>query len=415
MQKMWAVQRKLLLLLALGAFLSACLADIADPEGQLSRGPLRQIEYDLPIAQDTFAFGDGLDSIILDTLPGGLLAIVPDTVSFSLFIPFAVPAILIDTTFTPPPIWQVVDSAMLNLGEFEDALGNATLNFALAALNVSNTADAPVEFVNYRLGVVPVVGGVLDSVAGQPAFITDGGGIPIVVDVVDPGNTVYALARGQTGKIDSIQAAPVVDLLVDQVLAGNTVALVGAGDLHVGDGSVITVNVGDFLAFNVVPIVGLDLTLGPGGVGIDVPNRIESGLDLSSNLASDLVDNVLDSIGLVFAVQNGVAFGLRVETAFVEGSVTGDVFTAPNAVLDTLLVSAAPVDANGRATGATTDTTGLVLSNLDVTQTFGQFISVGVRVRLLPPAGGRGQIHDTDRIQLAASARVWGHVGGGTP
>ena len=175
MQKMWAVQRKLLLLLALGAFLSACLADIADPEGQLSRGPLRQIEYDLPIAQDTFAFGDGLDSIILDTLPGGLLAIVPDTVSFALFIPFAVPAIVIDTTFTPPPIWQVVDSAMLNLGEFEDALGNATLNFALAALNVSNTADAPVEFVNYRLGVVPVVGGVLYSVAGQPAFITDGG------------------------------------------------------------------------------------------------------------------------------------------------------------------------------------------------------------------------------------------------
>jgi hypothetical protein len=304
---------------------------------------------------------------------------------------------------------------MLNLGEFEDALGNATLNSALVALNVTNTADAPVEFVNYRLGVVPVTGGVLDSVAGERAFITDGGGMPIVVDVVDPGNTVYALARGQTGKIDSLQAAPVVDLLVDQVLAGNTVALVGAGDLHVGDGAVITVNPGDLLAFDVVPIVGLDLTLGPGGVGVDIPNITETGLELDSDIANDLTQNVLDSIGVVLEVQNGVAFGLQIETAFVQDSVVGDVFTTPNAVLDTLLVAAAPVDVNGRATGATMDTTGLVLSNIDVTQTFGQFITVGVRVRLLPPAGGRGQIYDTDRILLAASAKLWAHVGGGTP
>jgi hypothetical protein len=117
-------------------------------------------------------------------------------------------------------------------------------------------------------------------------------------------------------------------------------------------------------------------------------------------------------VGLELVVDNGVAFGLQVETAFVGDSVTGDVFTAPGAVLDTLIVSAAAVDAIGRATSATRDTTGLVLDNAGVTETFGSFITIGVRIRLLPPVGGRGRIHDSDDIKIAVTARVWLHVGG---
>jgi hypothetical protein len=389
------------------------LATEQEAVDQLNRGPRRQVEFDLAIAQDTFALGSIFDSlgVGLDTLPDGLLAIVPDTVNFAIVIPFTVPGIALDTTFTPPPIWQTVDSAMLNLGEFSDVMRDASLNTALAALDVSNSADAPVEFVNYRLGVVPVIGGVLDSVGGEPAFVTDSVGVPIVVDVVDSGSTVFALARGQTSKIDSLQAAPVVDVLVDRILAGDTVALVGIGDLHVGDGSTITQSAGASLAFNVVPIVGLDLTLGSGGAGISLPNLIESGLDLDSELVDDLVDNVLDSVGIEIAVENGVAFGLQVETALVGDSVTGDIFTVPGAVLDTLVVSAAVVDTKGQATQATADTTGLVLDNVDVRQALGRYISVGVRVRLLPPAGGRGRIHDRDELRVAVRARVWVSVG----
>ncbi len=410
------MRRNLLLFIGLNAVVATgCDFDtLTEAEDQLRRGPLREYEFALPIVQDTFVLGDVFDSlgVGIDTLPDGLLAIVPDTVSFVLFIPVSIPSIVVDTVVTIAPIWETVDSAMLNLGDFTDALASATLNTALVGLNFSNTADAPVELVNFQLGVVPVVGGSLDSVAGQPAFVTDGGGMPIVIDVVDPGDTVFALGRMQTGKVDSLEAASLVDVLIDRVLAGDTVALVGVGDIHVGDGTVITVNAGDFLALSVVPIIGLDLTLGLGGAGISLPTLSESGLDLDPVLAADLTNNVLDSVGLELVVDNGVAFGLQIEIAFVGDTVTGDVFTMPGAVLDTLLVSAAAVDANGRATAATRDTTGFVLDNTDVTETFGQFITIGVRIRLLPPVGGRGQIHATDDIKLAVTARVWLHVGG---
>ena len=409
------MRRNLLLFVGLNAVVvTGCDFDtLTEAEDQLRRGPLREYEFALPIVQDTFVLGDVFDSlgVGIDTLPDGLLAVVPDTVNFALLIPVSIPSIVVDTVVTIAPIWETVDSAMLNLGDFTDALASATLNTALAGLNFSNTADAPVELVNFQLGVVPVVGGSLDSVAGQPAFVTDGGGTPILIDVVDPGDTVFALGRMQTNKVDSLQAASLIDVLVDRVLAGDTVALVGVGDLHIGDGSVITVNAGDLLALSVVPIVGLDLTLAAGGAGISLPTLSESGLDLDADLADDLTDNVLDSVGLELVVDNGVAFGLQVETAFVGAAVTGDVFTAPGAVLDTMFVSAAAVDANGRATAATRDTTGLVLDKADVAETFGQFITIGVRVRLLPPGGGRGRIHATDDIKLAVTARVWLHVG----
>ncbi len=411
------MRRNLLLFIGLNAVgATGCDFDtLAEAEDQLRRGPLREYEFALPVVQDTFVLGDVFDSlgVGIDTLPDGLLAVVPDTVSFALFIPVVIPAIVVDTVVTIAPLWQTVDSAMLNLGDFTDALASGTLNTALLGLNFSNTADAPIELVNFQIGVVPVVGGSLDSVAGQPAFVTDGGGTPILIDLVDPGDTVFALGRMQTGKVDSLPAASLVDVLIDRVLAGDTIALAVVGDIHVGDGTVVTVNAGDILDLSVVPIVGIDLTLVVGGAAITLPTLLESGLDLDPEIAADLTNNVLDSVGLVLVVDNGVAFGLQVETAFVGDSVTGDVFTAPGAVLDTMLVSAAAVDAIGRATAATRDTTGLVLDNANVTQTFGSFVTIGVRIRLLPPVGGRGRIHDSDNIRIAATARVWLHVGGG--
>jgi hypothetical protein len=351
--------------------------------------------------------------VVIDTLPDGLLAIVLEQVNFAVFIPITVPNIAVDTVVTIAPIWQTVDSAMLNLGDFSDAIAAATLNTALAEINFSkNIEDAPIELVNFRLGVVPVVGGALDSVAGQPAFVTDGGGTAILVDVVDPGDTVFALGRMEVDKVDSLPAASLIDALVDRVLAGDTVALVGVGALHVGgDGLPVTVAAGDLLSLSVVPIVGLDLTLGAGGAGISLPTLSESGLDLDPDIADDLTNNVLDSIALDLVVDNGVAFGLQVETAFIGAAVTGDVFATPGAILDTVLISAAAVDANGRATAATRDTARFLLSTTDVAQTFGPFITIGVRIRLLPPAGGRGRIHDSDDIKIAVTARVWLHVG----
>ena len=409
-------RRNLLLFVCLNVVVATgCEFDsLAEAEDQLRRGPLREYEFVLPIVQDTFVLSDVFDSlgVGIDTLPDGLLAVVPDTVNFALFIPVSIPTLMIDTVVTLAPIWETVDSAMLNLGDFSDALASATVNTAFAGLNFSNTADAPLELVNFRLGVVRVIGGALDSVAGQPAFVTDGGGTPILVDVVDPGDTVFALGRMEMDKVDSLPAASLIDALVDRVLAGDTVALVGVGALHVGgDGLPVTVAAGDLLSLSVVPIVGLDLTLGAGGAGISLPTLSESGLDLDPDIADDLTNNVLDSIALDLVVDNGVAFGLQVETAFIGAAVTGDVFTTPGAILDTVLISAAAVDANGRATAATRDTARFALSGMDVAETFGPFVSIGVRIRLLPPAGGRGRIHDSDDIKIAVTARVWLHVG----
>ncbi|MBW1907840.1 MAG: hypothetical protein JRJ24_21680, partial [Deltaproteobacteria bacterium] len=139
------MRRNLLLFIGLNAVAATgCDFDtLTEAEDQLRRGPLREYEFALPVVQDTFVLSDVFDSLDvgIDTLPSGLLAVVPDTVSFALFIPVSIPSIVVDTVVTIAPLWETVDSAMLNLGDFTDVLASATLNTALVGLNFSNTAD----------------------------------------------------------------------------------------------------------------------------------------------------------------------------------------------------------------------------------------------------------------------------------
>ncbi len=402
-------------LLAVG--LACEFSNISDAEDQLRRGPQREVEFNIPIVQDTFVIADVFDSlgVGLDTLPDGLLMVRADTVDLTITFPFGVPGLPIDTVVTLPPIWKSLDSADLNLGDFTDAVQDASLNTALAAYLVFNSADAPAQLINFRLGAVRVAGGSLDSVAGQPAFETDGGGAPILVNLVDPGDTTFAVARNEPGKIDTLTASALLNALVDRVLDGDTMALVGVGDLRIGDGTPITVNAGDSVGLLLEPQVGLDLTLGPGGAGIDLSNFVESGLDLDSSLTEDLTQDILDSIAIEVSVDNGVPFGLQVETAFVGDSTTGDIFTMPGAVLDTLQVAPSAVDANGRATTPAADTTGIVLTPGEAGETFNPFITIGVRVRLTAPPTGRGALQASDQIGVGVRARVWLTISRDTP
>ena len=409
--------------LSLTAAVAACEpANITDARDQLSRGPLRTVEYRLPVVSDSAAigsiFGDllGVGTI---TLPDSLVAVVTSAQTLVVGVGGVVGSItgVLDPAILNFPVeeWQAFTAQGLNLEEFRDAIQGATLNVALVALAVTNTADAPLTLSGFTLGVVQI-----DPGTGQPRrdagnnliYEADSLGTPILVPIVDPGDTAFAVGHMETGKVDTLQAAALVDRLVDLLLDTIPTALVGAGTVSVGDGMVGTVQSSDQLTIRMEPIIGLDLTLSPAGIGFDIDTVI-GGLSLGLDAADDLA-GLIDSAAIRIAAVNGTAFELEAALAIVSGAVTGDVFAVPGAaVIDTLRVSPAIVDANGRVMQRVADTTQATLSGDEISQVFDDQFTTSLRILLLPPPGGRGAIRVTDHLIVRVSVIVWVTVGGG--
>ncbi len=394
-------------------------ASVTEARDQLGQGPARSIEFSIPVLRDTINVADVLSDLLAVTtltIADNLLAVAVNPQTFTVTTGLTIGAIsgVLDPAVLNFPVeqWQEIPSSDLNLGEFESAARDATINAALAALDVSNSADAPLTLSNFVLGVVQIdATGQPLRVGGNLMFEQDAGGNPIVVDLEDsPGSSAFAIGRSTT-RIDTVQAAALIDRLVDLILDGNRVALAGVGTAAVGDGTVGTVLATDELLLNIVPIIGFDFTLAPTGVSFDT-SIVSDGLDLDPQDADDVASR-LDSARVELVVSNATPFGLEVAVAVVQDSITTDVFAAPGHVeLDTLTVAAATVDANGRVTQATTDTTSTDLTGVEAREFFSLKFTAGVRVRLLPPPGGRGAFRIGDQLVIRASASVFIRTGG---
>lgn len=407
-------------LLAVGVAVTGCEpASITDARNELRDGPARILQLSLPVARDTFY----VDSVLADfldvttvTLSDGLLAVEATEGSFGLDVGAITGAV---SGPLPPVNFSVQDGVEfvggdLNLGEFEDAAGDATLNTAFAVVTVVNQADAPATLTDFLVGVVRIdpATGNLDSVAGQPDWQVDTTtGTPIRVLLADGAGNTFAIPRSGTAG-DTLFSAALVDRLVDMLLDDERVALVGAGDVTVGDGSNATISVSDQLLVTLKPVIGFDFTLPPSGVTVD-SSVAERGLDLDDDDADDMAART-DSAVVTLDIENSTSLGVEATIIAVADSIT-DAFSAPaqdQVPIDVVSVAPGQVDAGGRVTQATTSVTGVNLSGTEARAFMGPWFTVGIRLRLFPPAGGRSAIRAGDWVGVSATMTVYVRTGG---
>jgi hypothetical protein len=314
---------------------------------------------------------------------------------------------------------QEIDSAAVDFGDLSDAIKGSTINTAVADLTVRNATQTPFALSSFTLGVVTLTptGQIPRDGLGNPVYETDvPGGAPILIPVTDPGQATLSVGRTAT-KAVTLAVGPLVDRVVHLLLDGKRAAVIAAGTVTAGDGQTSRLQRADSIPMDIGLLVGLDVTLPDTGVEFTTENSYQEGLKLKNQ--SDIDDFVshIVSAAATAVVQNGTAFGVQVELAYVADSVaSGDVFQQSNVVLlAPVSVAASQVDANGRVVQAAIDTTGLVLTGDQLRPLLGERFTAALRVRLLPGEGGGGRsaLGATDRIIVRAGVNAAVERGGG--
>ncbi len=344
---------------------------------------------------------DGLGNFIVETLIGSL-------------DPVATPELVIT-------VEQSTEIDTVDFGDIEDAIKNSTLNVATLTLRIANSAQAPAVLSNFNLGVVrlDVAGNVPRDALGDPLFEADAGGTPILVSVVDPGQTTLTLARASVVTI-ALAAGALTDRLVQIILANDRAAIVAAGTVTIGDGAPSRVGRSDVVDVRFDTTVDLDFTIPATGVEF-TRNTTESGLSLDPQDADDFTSRV-DTVAVLTDVTNQTPFGVAIDIAFVADLDSTlidltmvDVFTQPGAVvLSTISLAASTVDSQGRVTQPSSGTVTIGLTGPQLRELLGDRFTAGVRVRLLPGTGGggRGAIQATDQVMIDARVRLVVRAGG---
>jgi len=306
---------------------------------------------------------------------------------------------------------QELDAAELNLADLEDAIRQSTINDATIGVTVTNTADIPVQLSGFFLTAVRLdaAGQLLRDGAGNLIFEIDSvTGNRLEVAVADPGQTTFALPRQGSASL-SVNAAPVIDRILDLLIDSNRVALVAVGNALAGDGSLATIAASDSVDVGFDMVLGLDFTIPLAGVTID-RNQTASGIDLDSADADDIAARILTA-SLEAEVVNGTPFGVELDIALAPDSLGSsvDVFTQPGAILlNRVTVNAAPTGAGGLPSGVTTDSISLGLSGTQTRVVLTRVFTAGMRMRLLPRSGGgtRGAIPPNAGVGITASVLV---------
>ncbi|MEE8193511.1 MAG: hypothetical protein V3T74_12255, partial [Gemmatimonadales bacterium] len=151
--------------LTLAVTLAACEPEsITAARDTLGLGPKRTLSLEIPVTVDTFTISEiltdwlGITTIVI---ADNLVAVEANPQTVSLDVAGGV------GTFTNVPLDSsllqfAIEEAMqfsaagLNLGEFQEAAEQVTVHSALIALEVTNTADAPLTLQDFTLGVVMV-------------------------------------------------------------------------------------------------------------------------------------------------------------------------------------------------------------------------------------------------------------------
>ena len=311
---------------------------------------------------------------------------------------------------------EEVDASELDFGDFEDAVRQSSLNDVTANLDFLNGADAPLQLQNLQIGVALLdgTGDVVRDTSGAVVFETDSLNQPLIVTVLEAGDTIIPIARSSSTQLD-VQLSTVFDRIIELALDDIPVALVATGRAVVGDGAPARIESDQQVEVSFDLTVGLDFTIGAAGVSFDV-TEITDGLDLDADDSDELASRVVTAT-LTSEVTNGTPFGLEVDIAFVAGNLgeDADVFGTPGAVeLETVTVDAATVGPDGVVTSAAIDVTDISISGEQSRPLLQDEVTSTVRIRLLPGTGGGGRtaVRPDDRVAVRANAVIEIRAGG---
>jgi hypothetical protein len=322
---------------------------------------------------------------------------------------------LLDPGVTPElnvPVqnFQEVASGSVNFGDLQQAVKLATLNNASAILTVSNASQIPMVLSNFSLGLVQVnsSGQLIRDGGGNLVFEKDASGSPILTSIVNPGLTTFTAARAATSSV-TLNAGPLIDRVVHLVLNNQRVAMVTTGTASAGDGARSRITSTDVVKVRFQLLVGLDITVPTTGI-LFTRNQTTDGLNVDSVRANDLTSRIVQATAGA-RVTNATPFGMVVQLALVTDSVgpNVDVFALPGRVLlDSVVLPAPTVDANGLATTPAIDSVSVSITGANARLLFNKKFSVGAHIRLLPGTGaaGRGAVRPTDRIFISSKALV---------
>jgi hypothetical protein len=301
-----------------------------------------------------------------------------------------------------------------NFAAWQAAIAQSTINEATIDFTVSNTADLPVQAVDFTFGAVRLdsTGGLTKDAAGDLVYETDANGNPIKIPVASIGQNTLAIPRQGTASV-SVQSVALVDRILHMLFANERVAFVVEGTAAASDGSAGTLAFADAIEVSYTVTIGLDFTAPAAGIELEL-NLVSDGMHLTSKQADDFALRVINA-DVSFLVTNPTAFGVEVVVAIAAGALADsvDVFAQPGAIfLDTMALDAPSVDAAGAPQGSTTDSVVVSLTGDEARPLFGELFTAGIRVRLLPGSTGRGAIHADDKFVVSARAVVQVRRGG---
>jgi hypothetical protein len=306
--------------------------------------------------------------------------------------------------------YQEVDANDVDFDDLEDAIEQSTLNDAIIDLTIENSAGLPIVIDNFTLGAVRLDAGgqLLRDGVGNPLFEESSPGNPILISVNDPGQTTLSLARQSTTNL-SVNAAPLVDRVVDLILNDVRVAILASGSAVGGDGSPSTLTDQDYVRVLYDFTVGLDFTIPPSGVTF-TRNQTLDGLSIDPDDQNDFADRILTA-AVNAAAGNSTPFGVEIDLALAPDSLgdSDDVFAHPDVVLlDRVTLGAPVVNAAGISTGTVSDSVSLSISGSEATVAMGDIFTAGIRIRLLPGTGanGRGAVRPADGVAIDASLEL---------
>ncbi len=307
--------------------------------------------------------------------------------------------------------FQEINAGNFDLGDLEDAVKQATLNDAKIQLTLANGSGAPLRLSNFKLGVVELTstGQLPRDGSGNIVYQTDASG-DITVAVND------SVARNATKSI-TLQTARLLDRVIDLVLDNKRAALVGSGNVVVGDGQMSTVTTTDSISLRMALTVALDFTVPTAGVTFS-KTSVTDGADFEPQDANQIAQRV-DTASAIAIVQNGTPFGVQVRIAMVPDSqppnVDADsIFRMTNRTeIGPVSLVAAPVDAQGRVTSPVLDTATVSIAGNKSQVLLGKKLTAAIRVTLLPNATNpRGAIRTTDKVIIRASGSIKIRSGG---
>lgn len=315
---------------------------------------------------------------------------------------------------------QEISSGDFDFGDLKDAIQQARLNDARIRLRFRNTSGAPFTLSGFKLGVVKLTatGGVPRDGSGNIVYQTDSLG-PITVAVADSGKTTLTIARRDTSKTVTLQAARLLDRVVDSVLGNKRMGIVASGSVVVGDTLPSVISRTDSVSLRLALSVALDFSVPASGVTFKRA-RVADGADLEPKDADQIAQRV-DTASATAIVTNGTPFGVQVRIAMVRDSqppsVDADsIFRMANRVeIGPVSLAPAAVDAQGRVTTPVLDTATVSITGNNARVLLGKKFTAAIRITLVPNASNpRGAIRPTDRVLLRASGSVR-LKSGGTP